>query len=220
MNWNRVRRSTVRRAPQGLPMLDRGAHRKPERGACLMEYVSVLAGVRFSDRPRCTHPALSQLARLVNDEVVDPAVRSRLAVLAPELIDTRVKDPRLTLTVVACCLWAALAVRPDGDYVQQALQHVLTRLRRSEDPRGRRKAMRRARWRGLLGESDAALVSSAFRLAQRHTGGFPGPRHDQQLCDLLEQAVTECRGYRAQPPRLSSQRTASPDAQGPGVPLR
>jgi hypothetical protein len=36
-----------------------------------MEYVSVLSGARFSDRPRCTHPLLGRMARLVNDTVDD-----------------------------------------------------------------------------------------------------------------------------------------------------
>jgi hypothetical protein len=47
-----------------------------------MEYVSVLAGERFGDRPRCTHPALALLARMVNDETLDPAARSKLGLLA------------------------------------------------------------------------------------------------------------------------------------------
>lgn len=75
--------------PLGVPVLTRGKHRDPAEGSCLMEYVSVLAGLRFTDRPRCTHPLLSWLARRVNDGTSDVA-RPQLAGLAPALIGTRV----------------------------------------------------------------------------------------------------------------------------------
>ena len=69
--------------PDQLPLLQRGRHRRPEDGACVMEYVSVLAGAPFTDHPRCTHPALATLARLVNDWIDDDGARSELARLAP-----------------------------------------------------------------------------------------------------------------------------------------
>jgi hypothetical protein len=71
------------RAPNQLPLLQRGHHRRPEDGACVMEYVSVLAGGKFTDHPRCTHPALATLARLVNDWIDDDEARSELALFAP-----------------------------------------------------------------------------------------------------------------------------------------
>ena len=55
--------------PNNLPVLTRGRHHRPEDGACLMEYVSVLSGEAFSDKPRCTHHALAELARVVNDSI-------------------------------------------------------------------------------------------------------------------------------------------------------
>ena len=56
--------------PEGVPVPSRYAHLDPSSGGCLMEIVSVLAGERFSDAPRCTHPALGGLvARLVNDVI-------------------------------------------------------------------------------------------------------------------------------------------------------
>ena len=57
--------------PDGVPILSRGRHRSPRRGACFMEFASFLAGERWSDHPRCTHPLLTQLARQVNDLVGD-----------------------------------------------------------------------------------------------------------------------------------------------------
>ena len=188
--------ATVGRRPDGLPMLDRGGHRSPDQGACLMEYVSVLAGTRFSDHPRCTHPALAQLARVVNDEVVDPAARSRLAVLAPDLIGTRCRDPRITLTVMACCLRAAVAARPQGRDLLQALERIDAQLDRLQAQQGRRWA----RLRNVGAEPGVLAVISTLRVVLRHTNRFRGPRHDEQLCELLERAVADCRALLAHRP--------------------
>jgi hypothetical protein len=197
MSWIEGRLSaTVGRRPDGLPMLDRGGHRSPDQGACLMEYVSVLAGTRFSDHPRCTHPALAQLARVVNDEVVDPAPRSRLAVLAPDLIGTRCRDPRITLTVMACCLRAAVAARPQGRDLLQALERIDAQLDRLQGQQGRRWA----RLRNVGAEPGVLAVISTLRVVLRHTNRFRGPRHDEQLCELLERAVADCRALLAHRP--------------------
>ena len=197
MSWIEGRLSaTVGRRPDGLPMLDRGGHRSPDQGACLMEYVSVLAGTRFSDHPRCTHPALAQLARVVNDEVVDPAARSRLAVLAPDLIGTRCRDPRITLTVMACCLRAAVAARPQGRDLLQALERIDAQLNRLQAQQGRRWA----RLRSVGAEPGVLAVISTLRVVLRHTNRFRGPRHDEQLCELLERAVADCRALLAHRP--------------------
>ncbi len=72
------------RVPSAMPVLMRGKHRKPRHGACLMEYVSVLAGEAFSDAPRCTDPTLAAIARAVNDYSGD-AKRQRLGLLASDL---------------------------------------------------------------------------------------------------------------------------------------
>jgi hypothetical protein len=197
MSWIEGRLSaTVVRRPDGLPMLDRGGHRSPDQGACLMEYVSVLAGTRFSDHPRCTHPALAQLARVVNDEVVNPAARSRLAVLAPDLIGTRCRDPRITLTVMACCLRAAVAARPQGRDLLQALERIDAQLNRLQAQQGRRWA----RLRNVGAEPGVLAVISTLRVVLRHTNRFRGPRHDEQLCELLERAVADCRALLAHRP--------------------
>jgi hypothetical protein len=197
MSWIEGRLSaTVGRRPDGLPMLERGGHRSPDQGACLMEYVSVLAGTRFSDHPRCTHPALAQLARVVNDEVVDPAARSRLAVLAPDLIGTRCRDPRITLIVMACCLRAAVAARPQGRDLLQALERIDAQLNRLQAQQGRRWA----RLRNVGAEPGVLAVISTLRVVLRHTNRFRGPRHDEQLCELLERAVADCRELLAHRP--------------------
>src|SRR5215218_3614218 len=71
--------------PALLPMLSRGKHRSPRKGACFMEFASLLAGERFSDHPACTHPLLAAVARHVNDHTSD-AGRQRLAELIPSVI--------------------------------------------------------------------------------------------------------------------------------------
>jgi hypothetical protein len=72
------------RIPDSMPVLSRGKHRRPRNGACLMEYVSVLAGGPFTDSPPCTDPTLAAIARSVNDYSSD-AMRQQLAVLASDL---------------------------------------------------------------------------------------------------------------------------------------
>lgn len=57
--------------PDFMPVLKRGRHISPADGACMMEYISVLAGERFSDRPACVHPVLAHMARAVNDYMRD-----------------------------------------------------------------------------------------------------------------------------------------------------
>lgn len=74
--------------PDLLPLLARGRHRSPRRGACFMELASYLAGERWSDAPRCTDPMLAALARMVNDATSDEA-RPRLAPLVPAVVGTR-----------------------------------------------------------------------------------------------------------------------------------
>ena len=210
MSWTQGPLSTIERTigrgPDGLPMLARGGHRSPEQGACLMEYVSVLAGAQFSDHPRCTHPALAQLARVVNDEVIDPAARARLAMLAPDLIGTRCRDPRITLTVMACCLRAAVAARPQGRDLVLALERIDAQLNRLQARQGRRWA----RLRTVGSEPGVLAVISTLRVVLRHTNRFRGPRHDEQLCELLQRAVADCRALLAEHARRPAGQQAQP----------
>ena len=74
--------------PDGLPVLSRGKHRSARKGACFMEMASVLANEPWSDHPRCTHPLLAHLARLVNDYTSDDN-RSELAVMIPSVVGLR-----------------------------------------------------------------------------------------------------------------------------------
>jgi hypothetical protein len=105
---------TTRRSvklPESLPVLDRGSHVHPGDGACFMEYASILAGERFSDRPGCTHPVLAAVARAVND-AVGSASRQRLVELVPEVVGIRRDDPRTGPLLVALCTERALSLQP------------------------------------------------------------------------------------------------------------
>jgi len=57
--------------PEFLPTLASGAHKKGDGKACVMEYVSMLAGEEFSDMPSCTHYVLAKTAQHVNDHLMD-----------------------------------------------------------------------------------------------------------------------------------------------------
>ena len=89
--------------PDGLPVLESGRHPDPAVGGCFMEYASLLAGERWSDHPRCTHPALAELARLINDASPRDA-RQQLAVLIPDVVGLAGPDPRVAPALVLRCL--------------------------------------------------------------------------------------------------------------------
>jgi hypothetical protein len=63
--------------PDGLPVLSRGRHKSPARGACFMEYTALLAGEPFTDSPACTDQQLAAVLRHANDKLAD-ADRPRL----------------------------------------------------------------------------------------------------------------------------------------------
>jgi hypothetical protein len=63
--------STDDRVPAAMPVLSRGKHRNPSRGACFMEYTSLLAGEPFTDQPRCVDGRLAAILRGANDTLSD-----------------------------------------------------------------------------------------------------------------------------------------------------
>ena len=78
--------------PTSMPVLSRGKHSNPARGACFMEYTSVLAGEPFSDAPRCVDPELASVLRSVNDNTPN-AERARLVPLLGRAIGLAVERP-------------------------------------------------------------------------------------------------------------------------------
>src|SRR5688572_29804205 len=99
-------RSPTADLPALVPILSRGKHRSPRKGACFMEMASYLAGERWSDHPKCTHPLLASVARLVNDFTSDQA-RQRLAPLIPSVIGLTTDDPRADARIALRCATVA-----------------------------------------------------------------------------------------------------------------
>jgi hypothetical protein len=95
--------------PEMLPVLSRGKHRNPRKGACFMELASYLAGERWSDHPACTHSLLASVARLVNDHTSDEG-RPRLAELIPSVIGLTGDDPHIDALIALRCSTIALPV--------------------------------------------------------------------------------------------------------------
>ena len=95
--------------PELIPILSRGKHRSPRKGACFMELVSYLAGERWSDHPACTHPLLAVVARDVNDYTSD-AGRPRLAGLIPSVIGLTGEDLHIDARIALACARRALPV--------------------------------------------------------------------------------------------------------------
>ena len=121
---------TADSVPAGLPQLRVGAHLAPEDGACLMEYVSVLSGARFSDHPPCTDPMVATVARMVNDASTD-AGRPLLAGFAPDLAETGgAPDARRSAAVVRAAVLAAQAAAGDRGGLRRAVRGARRRCDR------------------------------------------------------------------------------------------
>jgi hypothetical protein len=103
-----------------MPILSRGRHRSPRRGACFMEFASYLAGERWSDHPACTHGTLAHLARLVNDLTSD-AGRARLTPLIPSVIGLTSADPLLDVVLAVRAASAALPIAAEERQRSQAV---------------------------------------------------------------------------------------------------
>lgn len=119
--------------PDGLPVLSRGKHRSPRKGACFMEMASVLADEPWSDHPRCTHPLLAHLARLVNDYTSDEN-RGELAVLIPSVVNVRGGDLAWMVDLTAAVALKALPDVPEPS--QRALVAGLVRCEELADDLG------------------------------------------------------------------------------------
>ena len=78
--------------PDLLPVLSRGKHKNPSKGACFLEYTSLLAGEPFSDSPACVARELAAVLRHANDLLTD-ADRPRLVPLLGRAIGLAVRPP-------------------------------------------------------------------------------------------------------------------------------
>ena len=197
--------------PETMPVLSRGKHRNPRRGACFMEMASFLAGERWSDRPPCTHPLLAHLARLVNDSVTDEG-RTQLVPLIPSVIGLSSDDVRVD---VAIALRSALVALPSSAAPRQhvlataviACERVLAELdgrdKDSMTPQSRQvldQIPESLAWaRTFSGGSRPSLrtfrTQTAPHIVSIAVGGIAvtwTPDVEQQMIDLLTAAIADC----------------------------
>ncbi|MGY1603297.1 hypothetical protein [Geodermatophilus sp. SYSU D00815] len=78
--------------PDLMPVLSRGKHKHPSRGACFLEYTSLLAGEPFSDAPDCVDHELAAVLRHANDLLSD-ADRPRLVPLLGRAVGLVARPP-------------------------------------------------------------------------------------------------------------------------------
>lgn len=182
--------------PPMLPMLARGKHRNPRRGACFMELASFLAGERWSDRPACTHPLLAHLARLVNDLTSD-AARPRLAVMVPSVIGLNSDEPHWWDEITIVAAHHALPV------VAEASQRALAvGLLTCERQRAQRADAALPGMHPMTVEA-LAMVPMAHRWADSFIGQMGVPGHQHPGSHVLECAALG----------ISAALTPDPDAQ-------
>jgi len=208
--------------PELLPTLSRGKHRSPRKGACFMEFASLLAGERWSDHPACTHPLLAAVARHVNDYTSD-AGRSRLAGLIPSVIgltgddlhiDARIAlgSARLALPVAAAERQRVLAV---GVLSCERVLADLDRRPLGELPGASRVALARvphaAEWAVRFTGAAPRSALSAKRFRQQAAPAIVGtaaqgiaqacvPDPDGMLRDLLVGAIEACAAWTRRDP--------------------
>jgi len=178
----------ARTAPEGLPELRAGAHLAPEDGACLMEYVSVLAGAAFNDHPSCTDPTLATVARLVNDASTD-AGRPQLAAFAPLLAETGSSpDARRTAAVVRATVRAAAATAGDDAGLRRPLRGAERRYDRVCGAGTRAALARRLDALHRYGPGRRRLELSILALRE-----LPEPQRDPALRGALAAALAAAR---------------------------
>lgn len=209
------------RIPDGLPVLGSGRHRSPRKGACLMEYASLLAGERWSDSPSCTHPALATLARAVNDCSGDQA-RQGLLVVVPDIVHAlgidgeqarlgqrlarksslhalRVATGVRRRTLYVALLAAELACGPGSPAVGDLDRDAVRDLLRDPDP-ALMSAVRFVRHSPPSVTYDRTGVTKSLELAVVTIAELAGQCADELLRNLLVEAVAEVRGLPARTP--------------------
>ena len=204
--------------PELMPVLSRGKHRSPRRGACFMEMASFLAGERWSDHPACTHPLLADLARLVNDILTD-RWRSQLVPLIPSVIGLTSDDVHLDATIALHCAWAALpiAAAPQQNVLATAVlagERFLATLD-GRDPQSVSAKSRQVLDQVPEAQAWARSFSSGERISQRAFRTQVAPQIvstsvegiaqactldiEQRLIDLLAASIADCKALVAAP---------------------
>lgn len=138
--------------------LARGSHRSPDRGACVTELASMLAGEPFSDHPTCASPVVAAILRRVNDRV-GPRRRQELRYYAAAVVDSRGSVELERMRAAHCVAW----VREHGSrrWWQRVALHQAERNPRDACVRLLEPFIARARrgdLRGILGLVDELLA--------------------------------------------------------------
>lgn len=206
-----MRTSTL---PDGMPVLSRGKHRTPKRGACFMELASVLAGEPWSDHPSCTHPLLAQLARQVNDLTTDDG-RRLLTPLIPSVVGRRGDEatwfrlsvavatrqlldmPETTQRVLAAGLVRAEQLSPDETARQQA-RDALELVPGAVAWVEQLALHERIRERTYADRCAPTMVRSAVEGVV--VNARPGEQADRRLRDLLETGIAVVPATALRPP--------------------
>jgi hypothetical protein len=201
-----------------VPVLSRGKHRNPRKGACFMEFASYLAGEPWSDHPACTHPLLAGVARDVNDCTTD-AGRARLAPLIPSVIGLTPDDPHVVPRVTARCIQHALPiVSQERQYILAVALLVGEKQLAALDGRppddlepASREALESvpsaAKWaRSFTARAHRSTPDFAKRTAPRAVScAVEGisqacvPDPDDRLYNLLTSAIDECKAWMPKP---------------------
>jgi hypothetical protein len=172
-----------------MPVLTAGRHRSPDLGSCVMEYVSVLAGEPWSDRPGCTERALGELARQVNDDV-RPEARPALGELAPRLVGAVGRDAAIEV-VIAAVARVGLESAP-GD-------KILTRIQGRAQKRIAPSTGTRARLRGRVLRFGRAFTGTGLAATYLQVGralaGRPRAERDAVRIRALVAATEDVRRH-------------------------
>lgn len=216
--------------PDLVPVLSRGKHRNPRKGACFMELASYLAGERWSDHPRCTHPLLAALARGVNDLTSD-AGRAKLAELIPSVIGLTGDDVRIDARIALRAATTALPVAAEERQRILAISVLVAeRLLASVDGRPAGALEERSRWA-------LAQAPMAAKWARRYTREVPPspkgfrryaapttvrnavegiaraciPDPDELLREVLASSIVECQEIIGEVPNTEARTTTGPE---------
>lgn len=131
--------------PNGMPTLSGGKHTKDSGKACMMEYISMLAGEGWTDYPACTDRVVASEVQWINDSMPDsqrhrllPYI-SRIMGAAPyrdeEGLELEVAQAKCDISVphflaaVACtdqcCRTSEVRQRMMGDYLIERVEALL-----------------------------------------------------------------------------------------------
>jgi hypothetical protein len=155
------------------PPLQVGAHLTSDDGVCLMELVSLTAGEPFGDRPSCTHPLVSHLARRVNDATSDRR-RSELTIFIPALAAANTLDASSFAAIAAACTRVALERKPSM-YLKILNTSAVQRSRPTD---------RRRHWLYIHGAAYRSVDLAVFAVH-----GLPAVSGDQALRLMLSNSL-------------------------------